>query len=149
MPVYQTTFEISAPASRVWKLLTNLGEYGDWNPQITRASGTIAQGATISLRLTLPARPALDVSATHEDVQPDRLPTWRGHVLAPWFFEGYRTFAIEPITSERVSVTHVEDIHGLIAPAFRLLMGGPVHQSHRALNQALRARAEAAGEPRA
>jgi len=145
MPIYQTTFEINAPASRVWQLLTTLASYSDWNPQITRAVGTIDQGATISLRLTLPARPALEVSATIEEVQPDRLLTWRGHVLAPWFFEGYRKFAIEPIAPERVNVTHVEDIHGLMAPVFGLLMGGPVHRSHQALNQALRARAETVG----
>src|SRR5580765_8765309 len=118
MPVYQTTFEINAPASRVWQLLTTLASYPVWNPQITWAAGRIEQGARLSLRLTLPARPALEVSATVEEVQPDRLLTWRGHVLAPWFFEGYRKFAIEPIASERVNVTHVEDIHGLTAPVF-------------------------------
>ena len=145
MPIYQTSFEIRAPADRVWRVLTDLPGYADWNPQITRAAGTIHPGATIALRLTLPARPALDVSATIEEVQPERLLTWRGHVLAPWFFEGYRKFAIEPIAPERVNVTHVEDVHGLMSPVFGLLMGGPVQQSHQALNEALRARAETAG----
>jgi hypothetical protein len=112
MPVYQTTFEVNAPASRVWQVLTTLGSYSDWNPQIPRATGTIEQGATISLRLTMPGRPAMEVSATIEQTQPERLLTWRGHVLAPWFFEGYRKFAIQPIAPGRVNVTHVEDIHG-------------------------------------
>jgi len=142
MPVYQTTFEVNAPASRVWQVLTTRGSYGDWNPQIPRATGTIEQGATISLRLTMPGRPAMEVSATIEQTQPERLLTWRGHVLAPWFFEGYRKFAIQPIAPGRVNVTHVEDIHGVTAPVFALVMGRPVQRSHEALNQALRARAE-------
>ena len=142
MPVYQTTFEVNAPASRVWQVLTTLGSYGDWNPQIPRITGTLEQGATIRLRLALPRRPAMDVSAIIEQADPEVLLTWRGHVLAPRLFEGYRKFAIQPITPARVSVTHVEDIHGLIAPAFALLIGRPVQKSHEALNQALRDRAE-------
>ncbi len=82
------------------------------------------------------------VDAIIEAVQPERLLTWRGHLLASWFFEGYRKFAIEPIAPGRVSVTHVEDIHGLMAPVFALSDGRPVQKSHEALNQALRARAE-------
>jgi hypothetical protein len=142
MPVYQTTFEINAGAERVWEVLTTLDHYAVWNPQIPRASGTLQRGATLSLRLALPGRPAMNLSAIIEDARPNELLTWRGHLIAPWFFEGHRKFAIEPIASSRVRVTHVEDIHGLFAPVFSLMMGGPVERSHRALNEALRVRAE-------
>ena len=142
MPIYQTSFEINAPANRVWQVLTTLERYAEWNPQIPWASGTLQEGARIHLRLTLPGRPAMDLSATLEEVKPDRLLTWRGYVGASWFFEGYRKFALEPIVGGRVRLTHVEDIHGVLAPVFSLLMGGPVEQSHQALNEALRVRAE-------
>ena len=115
MSVYQTTFEINAPARRVWQVLTGLERYAEWNPQIPSASGRLEVGGQIRLRLALPARPTLDLSATIEEVQPERLLTWRGHVVKPWLFEGYRKFAIQPIDSTRTSVTHVEDIHGLLA----------------------------------
>jgi hypothetical protein len=39
-------------------------------------------------------------------------------------------------------VTHVEDIHGLLAPLFSVLMGAAVAKSQQMLNAALRARAE-------
>lgn len=143
MAVYQTTFEINAPAARVCHVLTDLSSYPEWNPQIPRVGGRIEAGATLSLRLALPGRPALDVSAVIERAQPDQLLTWRGHVVAPWFFEGYRKFAIQSIESGRVTVTHVEDIHGLLAPMFTIVMGSAASTSHRALNDALRLRAEA------
>lgn len=143
MPVYQSTFEINAPAVRVWDVLTTLEQYEDWNPQIRSASGHIREGQIIRLRLALPGRPKLDLSATIERVESGRLLTWRGHVLAPWFFEGYRKFAIHSIEHDRVRVEHVEDVHGLLAPVFSVLMGGPVRNSQRALNEALRHRAEA------
>jgi hypothetical protein len=142
MTVYQTTFEVNAPATRVWHILTDFSSYPEWNPQISTASGRIEEGASISLRLALPGRPAMDVSAVIERAQPNQLLTWRGHIVAPWFFEGFRKFAIQAIGSGRVNVTHTEDIHGLFAPMFTIVMGGAVTTSHQALNEALRVRAE-------
>ena len=142
MPVYQTSFEINAPPKLVWQVLTTLDRYAEWNPQIPRASGSLEEGASIRLRLVLPSRPVMDLTAIIEQAQPEQLLTWRGHVVAPWFFEGYRKFEIQPIASDRSRVTHVEDIHGLFAPVFSLIMGGPVQKSHQALNAALLARAE-------
>ena len=142
MPVYTTTFDIAASAERVWTVLTDLGCYGEWNPQIPRARGTLEPGEKIDIQLVVPARPAMNLSATVEEAEPNAFLSWRGHVVAPWFFEGYRQFAIQPVDADRVSFTHLEDVHGLLAPVFSLLMGAPVQKSHHALNQALRARAE-------
>ena len=143
MPVYRTPFEINACAETVWRVLTTLDRYGEWNPQIPRATGAIAERAEINLCLVPPRRPAMNLAATIEQVRPGELLTWRGHVVAPWLFEGHRTFAIHALGDRRVSVTHVEDIHGWLAPVFGLFMGGPVEKSHHALNHALRTRAEA------
>jgi hypothetical protein len=142
MPIYQTTFDVNASAETVWRVLTSLDRYGEWNPQIPRASGAIEEKGKIALRLALPGRPALDLVATLEEVRPGQLLTWRGHVGAPWLFEGHRKFEIQSAGDRRVSVTHVEDIHGLLAPLFAVFMGGPVERSHHALNHALRTRAE-------
>ena len=110
MPIYQTTFAISATADRVWSVLTDLDRYHEWNPQIPQISGTLKKGSRISLRLALPGRSLMDLSATIEEAQPGSLLTWRGHVVAPWFFEGHRTFEISPVSERHVRVTHVEAV---------------------------------------
>ena len=143
MPVYQTSFEINASPQQVWETVTSFDQYPEWNPQIPVIGGPLKVGESIRLRLALPGRPALDVSARVEQLDPNALLTWRGHVVAPWFFEGYRRFEIRPLGERRVMFTHVEDIHGMLGPVFSLLMGRPQQRSHEALNQALRARAEA------
>jgi len=142
MPKYETSFEINAPPSRIWQVLTDLERYSEWNPQIPRATGTVREGNHISLRLQFPGRPVMDVVAVIEEVRPEALFTWRGHVGAPWLFEGFRKFAIEAIGPSRARVTHLEDVHGLLAPLFALFMSGPVEQSQRSMNEALRVRAE-------
>ena len=144
MPIYQTTFAVNAPAPRVWAALTAVDRYPEWNPQIPRLNGSLRPGEQIALQLALPGRPPMDLTATIEDARPDALLTWRGHVLAAWFFEGYRRFEIEPVAPGQVRVTHVEDVHGLLAPLFDMVLGRRVQASHDALNAALKARAEAA-----
>jgi hypothetical protein len=143
MPVYRTTFAVDAPAARVWEALTALDRYPEWNPQIPRIRGSLRPGERIDLQLALPGRPPMDLTATIEEARPDALLTWRGHVLAGWLFEGYRRFEIEPVAPGRSRVTHVEDVHGVLAPLFGLALGGRVRTSHDALNAALKARAEA------
>lgn len=142
MPVFQSSIEVNASADRVWSVLEALDRYAEWNPQIPVASGVLEAGSRIKLRLALPGRPPLDLSATLEEVRPASLLTWRGHVVAPWFFEGRRRFEIAPVGEGRVRVTHVEAVHGLFAPVFSVLMGTPVRKSQAALNEALRCRAE-------
>ena len=143
MPVYRTTFDVNAPAARVWDALTAVDRYPEWNPQIPRVRGNLRQGERINLRLALPGRPPMDLTATIEEARPGALLTWRGHVLAPWIFEGYRRFEIEPVAPGRARVTHVEDVHGLLAPLFGRALGPRVQASHDALNAALKARSEA------
>ena len=145
MPVYQTTFAVNAPAARVWDALTALDRYPEWNPQIPRVTGRLLPGEQIELQLALPGRPPMALTATIEEARPDALLTWRGHVMAPWLFEGYRRFEIEPVAPTQVRVTHVEDVHGLLAPLFGLALGARVQSSHDALNAALKARAEERG----
>jgi hypothetical protein len=144
MPTYRTTFPIDSTPTRVWEVLTDLEQYPAWNPQIPAATGAVDEGAEIGLRLSLPGRPALNVTATIEQSEPGRSLTWRGHVLAPWFFQGYRRFDIDE-SGDGVQLTHLEQITGLFAPVFSLLMGGPARKSHAALNEALQDRSAQPG----
>lgn len=142
MPIYESTIAIGAPASLVWQILSAIDRYGEWNPQIPKASGKAEEGTTIQMTLALPGRPSMNVSANVEEATPDRLLTWRGNVGAPWLFSGFRKFEIVPSEDGKVLVTHIEDIGGLLSPVFGLLMGGPVRKSQKAVNEALRERAE-------
>lgn len=144
MATHRTEFMVDASAEQVWQTLVDFERYADWNPSIPSIAGDVRTGATVSLTLVLPGRPALNVKAVLDDVAPNRRLTWRGHLGADRLFSGFREFAIDPLSDSSVRVTHVEDLQGWIAPVFEALMGRAVERHHDDLDEALKRRAEAA-----
>ena len=142
MAVHRTQFEIAASDARVWAVLTDFASYGAWNPSLPRISGELREGAKLSLTLGMPGRPNPRVSARIRELRPRRRLTWHGNAGADRLFSGDRVFVIEPLAHDRVRVTHVEDVGGLLAPAFERLMGDAIQRSHDGFNDALRRRAE-------
>ena len=142
MPIYRTGFEIDAPDTDVWAVLVNFDRYPQWNPSLPSISGELKEGSMVSMTLGLPGRPSMNVTANIEQLQPKRLLTWRGKVGGAWLFSGHRVFEIQAVTPTKSKVIHVEDISGLLAPLFKVLMGDAVQRSHDEFNNALRRRVE-------
>jgi hypothetical protein len=144
MPLYRSEFPVQASPKAVWHVLMDFDSYPQWNPQIVSITGRQELGAEVKLRLSMPGRPSMDLKARLTAFEPPRLLTWRGHVVAAWLFSGDRIFAVEPLESGGVMLTHSEDIRGLLSPIFALAMGKATRASHHALNSALKQRCEQA-----
>lgn len=142
MATHRTEFDVDASDDQVWAVLADFERWGEWNPSVPSISGDVREGSTASLTLAMPGRPKMNVRAVLEEVAPGRRLTWRGRLGADRLFTGRREFAIDPLTANRVRVTHVEDLQGWIAPVFEKLMGRAVQAAHDDLNDALKRRAE-------
>ena len=142
MPIYRTEFDIQASDHKVWKILIDFEKYPDWNPSLPYIAGELTEGSMVSLTLGLPGKRPMNVTAKLEQVQPLKKLTWRGKVGAAWLFSGYRIFEIEAFEQDKIKFTHVEDIGGILAPLFKIVMGKAVQKSHDGFNEALRKRAE-------
>ncbi|KAF9986016.1 hypothetical protein BGZ65_009085 [Modicella reniformis] len=51
----KASITISAPPHEVWKVLTDLEHYHEWNPMFIQASGTVAVGESLRLKMRLPS----------------------------------------------------------------------------------------------
>ena len=51
MRTISATVDIAAPPDQVWGVLADLDDYPDWNPFIRSASGRLAEGETLTLRM--------------------------------------------------------------------------------------------------
>ncbi|HUO37589.1 MAG TPA: SRPBCC family protein [Mycobacterium sp.] len=72
-PVLQAEIEISAPANKVWALITDFGRMGEWSPQcrMMKAFGPVRQG-TRTLNLNRRNRLFWPTTSTITEVIPER-----------------------------------------------------------------------------
>jgi hypothetical protein len=135
-----TAVEIDAPPARVWSVLVDLPAYGEWNPFIVEASGTVAVGETLSLRMALPGRDPMTIEPRLLAVEPERELRWKGRLLVPGLFDGEHVFELTPLAGGRTRVDHWERFGGLLLPIARPMVYQDTVRAFHALNEALAAR---------
>ena len=139
-----TAVEIDAAPARVWSVLVDLPSYREWNPFIVDASGNVAVGETLSLRMALPGRSPMTISPRLLAVDRDRELRWQGRLLLPYLFDGEHAFVLTPLANGRTRVDHSERFAGVLLPIARPLVYDATVRSFHALNAALAKRAESA-----
>ncbi|MGI9597630.1 MAG: SRPBCC family protein [Acidimicrobiales bacterium] len=95
---YHVERQISAPAERVWALLTDGQNYTSWNPAVVSLDGSIRQGETISLVSVVNPKRTFKLKVA-EMSAPDRMVWSDGMPLG--LFKGVRTYLLD----ERDGVT--------------------------------------------
>jgi hypothetical protein len=140
MKTMSATIQIDAPPEAVWELLTDLGSYREWNPLFAEASGHVAVGSRITLRSVHPAngrmmtvRPKITVA------EPGAQLRWVSSL--PGIMSGEHSFVLTPADGG-TRVEQSETFRGLLT-AFAGKTFSQAEASFRALNEALKKRAEA------
>jgi hypothetical protein len=136
-----TTVEIDAPPARVWSVLVDLPTYRDWNPFVVEASGNVAVGETLTLRMALPGRSPLTIEPVLVAVDPERELRWKGKLGIPGLFDGEHAFELKALENGRTRLDHWERFGGLLLPIARGLVYDATLQAFHALNAALAKRA--------
>jgi hypothetical protein len=140
MRTISASVDIAAPPDEVWAVLADLDSYREWNPFIQSASGQLAEGATLTLRL-VPAegrpmtfRPRVLVA------KPGVMLRWIGRLIMPGIFDGTHQFALED-RGGSTRVTQSETFSGILIP----FTGRTITRTETDflnLNQALKQRVE-------
>ena len=137
----ETDIEINAPVSQVWALLTDFARMPSWNPFIKSISGSLAQGARLSVHIVPPGSSGMHFKPTILTVRPERELRWLGHLFVPGIFDGEHYFLLEPIENDRTRFTQSEKFSGLLVG----LLGGTLATTStgfKAMNTALKQQAE-------
>lgn len=137
-----TELEIEAPPAAVWQVLTDLEAYRSWNPFIAEASGTLEQGAQLTIELTPSMGKPIRFRPTVLSADEPRELRWRGRML--WRMvsaEHYFTLTETPSGGTRLA--HGQRLEGAMMRAFleRLTY---VFRGFVMMNNALKARVESA-----
>jgi hypothetical protein len=137
----ETEIEINVPAARVWALLTDFDRMGSWNPFIKSISGTLAQGARLSVRIVPPGKSGMRFKPTVLSVRPERELRWLGHLFVPGIFDGEHYFLLEPIGEQRTRLTQGEKFSGVRVGLLSGMLSA-TKAGFQAMNMALRLQAE-------
>jgi len=137
------TTDVAASAGAVWRVLTELESYRDWNPFIRRASGSLEVGGTVHVRVRPSIPIPLAFSATVVSRDEGRELHWFGCVGgAAWLASGEHWFRVEPIDDHHTRFVQVERFDGLLPRAARGLLERQARHGFEAMNRELAARAE-------
>jgi hypothetical protein len=137
----ETGIEINAPPSRVWTLLTDFARMPAWNPFIKSISGSLMQGARLSVHIVPPGKSGMRFKPIVLSVRPERELRWLGRLLFAGIFDGEHYFMLEPIGESRTNLTQGEKFSGLLVG---LLSGtlSATEAGFKAMNTALKQQAE-------
>lgn len=136
-----TEIEIDAAPAKVWDILTDLADYPEWNPFITSSTGTVAVGQRLVNRLEPPGGKALTFRPTVTEVDEGRVFEWLGRLGLPGLFDGRHRFELVP-HGDGTRLIQTERFSGLLVPFLRTSLDTRTQAGFRAMNAALKARAE-------
>jgi hypothetical protein len=134
--------DIAATPQQVWAVLADLDAYRDWNPFIRSASGRLAVGSRLTLRMVPAQGRAMTFRPRVLAVQPGVLLRWIGRLIMPGIFDGTHQFALEDLGGH-TRLTQSEAFGGILVP-FTSTTISRTEGDFRALNQALKQRVERA-----
>ncbi len=145
MRTISATVDIAATPQQVWAVLADLDAYPQWNPFIRSASGQVAEGATLTLRLVPAQGRAMTFRPKVLAAEPGLLLRWIGRLIMPGLFDGTHQFALED-TGGHTRLTQSETFRGVLVPVTGKIIT-QTEADFRTLNQALKQRAERATRP--
>ena len=134
--------EILASPSQVWRVLTDFPFYPEWNPFIREAEGELRVGSRLKLSFITPSGIGMKASATLVQVEQDYELRWVGSLLAPILMDVEHFFIMEPLSPHRTRFVHGETFGGMLVPVFIRMLQSEVMGAYRAMNLALKQRAE-------
>src|SRR5258708_39466437 len=93
MRAISAAVDIAATPQQVWAVLADLDSYPQWNPFIRSASGQLAEGATLTLRLVPAQGRAMTFRPKVLAAPPRELLRWVGRLVTAGTFDRPPPFA--------------------------------------------------------
>jgi hypothetical protein len=138
----RTQIDIDATPERVWQVLTDFEAYPQWNPFMTRVSGTPMPGERLTVYMQPEGGRAMTFRPTVREAAPHRRLRWLGHLFLPGIFDGEHGFTIEPLDDGGVRLVQQEDFRGVLVPLLARSLDRRTLPAFERMNRALKQRAE-------
>ncbi len=133
---------VQAPAELIWEIVRDLHLWEEWNPTYTRAVGEVRIGEILTLDLALPGQPVQQIRPRVMEWVPNEQLHWQLKLMGG-MIKTVRYIEITSLSEAGCIVDNGEIFGGLMGPSLGKRMGRVVRRGFQAMNEALKARAEA------
>lgn len=133
---------VQAPADVIWESVYDLGRWSEWNPTYPQAAGDVRIGSILTLTLVLPGQPHQELKPKVLDWVPNEQLHWQLSLMGG-LIKTMRYIEITPLTEAACIVDNGEIFGGLMGRSLGRRMGRTLRRGFEAMNEALKARAEA------
>ncbi|GJM36298.1 MAG: hypothetical protein DHS20C18_52990 [Saprospiraceae bacterium] len=144
MKSLKTTITIDAPARQVWQVLMDFQSYTEWNPFILAIKGEAKVGHQLTNTLQLEGQKPQVFKPTVLRVEAGKSFHWLGHLFIKGLFDGHHYFELETLGPNQTRLVHGEKFTGLLSGLILKMIGKATRDGFEKMNQALKARVEAA-----
>lgn len=139
--VIEHQFEIDAPASLVWQVLTDFPRYAEWNPFLPACSSTLQAGDPIDLHVKLGARPQLQREWIIEH-RPGRRFAYRMKPAPLSALSSQRSHDVEALGGTRTRYRSYFHLKGWLMPLVRALLGRRLETGFAQMSEGLKQQVE-------
>jgi len=137
--------EIEAPIDRVWKILTDLPGYADWNPFTARVESSLQVGDPIVLYPRLVGKRAYRWTERVSRNQPYAL-CWDLTMGASFLLTAERCQTLTALGADRTHYVTEDRFQGLLTPLVMATFGGAMQRGFEDCAAGLKERAERDGD---
>jgi len=140
--VYTDRIQIDAPIDFVWDVLTDVENYGEWNPFTPRARTDFKIGSPVRLLVRMgPTK--FRITETLCAFEKPRLLAWSRNFGTSWLLFVVREQHLEPVSDTSCTYHNVDLLSGVLSPFVSLFFGGYMRRGFGDVGAGLKLRAEA------
>lgn len=141
-----TQIEVTAPAERVWIVLTEWDAYPDWNPFIRQIAGTQAQSERLRVLLQLAHGRGVRIHAKVRTLSPPTELAWAGSLWLPGMLGVEQQFLLEPLAGDSTLLIQRVAFSGLLIPMMWRSLKRTTRRGAMLMNAALKGKVENYGK---
>ncbi len=133
---------IRSTSEKIWAVLTDFGNYPQWNPFIRRIEGNVAVGNKIIARIEPPGAKGMTFKPMVLSFDRNKKFSWLGHLWFPGLFDGEHIFEIVENKDGTCTFIQREKFKGILVPLFSKMLDINTKQGFEQMNEKIKERVE-------
>ena len=138
----ESSIEIKAPISHVWKVLMNHRSYPTWNPFIKKIEGRTFEGEALRVELLTNKGKTMEFTPKVLKNEKEKEFRWLGHLFVKGLFDGEHYFQLQKISESSTLFIHGEIFSGVMRSLILSMIERDTLASFKLMNEALKQQTE-------